>query len=547
MNRPHKKVIFLSLVLLIFLSFFGHENSYAQNFSLESANRDRIYFNAIFFKNQIVLGTSDGPYVLENRTITKGKFDYSKPGFISSNGEKLSPGQITLSKEYDFLLPDIYKDSYYSAFIHNDKLLIFVNGTMLQYRILTYAFKSLPSVRAISEHFLGTYSGIFNWDGTLAPNLPSYTSGKIVELSNGIAICWDGLYLQTDTITKNYLNTTNLSGDIIIGGQNLGSARDIFELGPNDYLLFTTFGLFRIDPAEDKSTKLVEAKDKFEPRIMLFNEYYLVFLVNSDIYKYNITSETLTLLYHSPNRIVDAYTTNDWLFYVLSEKSLTKINLLEKTTKTLINELNEPLNLIFFYNKLVVTGNFGMDIYDLATEKIHKNLISNEFNKYAYYINDDELYLGTVSGYYTLTLDGINSLYFVNNIEKERADARNNELKIPKIFTFILIGIIILLIVLLFYYRKKLSLVRDIKFEADQEDIIKSYIIKNISTVKISQITEEFNIDTNTLYKIFEGTNPGEFIRNERLKLVRKLRKEKVSEEEIAKKTGFSLSYLKKI
>jgi AraC-like DNA-binding protein len=547
MNRPHKKVIFLSLVLLIFLSFFGHENSYAQNFSLESANRDRIYFNAIFFKNQIVLGTSDGPYVLENRTITKGKFDYSKPGFISSNGEKLSPGQITLSKEYDFLLPDIYKDSYYSAFIHNDKLLIFVNGTMLQYRILTYAFKSLPSVRAISEHFLGTYSGIFNWDGTLAPNLPSYTSGKIVELSNGIAICWDGLYLQTDTITKNYLNTTNLSGDIIIGGQNLGSARDIFELGPNDYLLFTTFGLFRIDPAEDKSTKLVEAKDKFEPRIMLFNEYYLVFLVNSDIYKYNITSETLTLLYHSPNRIVDAYTTNDWLFYVLSEKSLTKINLLEKTTKTLINELNEPLNLIFFYNKLVVTGNFGMDIYDLATEKIHKNLISNEFNKYAYYINDDELYLGTVSGYYTLTLDGINSLYFVNNIEKERVDAINNELKIPKIFTFILIGIIILLIVLLFYYRKKLSLVRDIKFEADQEDIIKSYIIKNISTVKISQITEEFNIDTNTLYKIFEGTNPGEFIRNERLKLVRKLRKEKVSEEEIAKKTGFSLSYLKKI
>ena len=280
---------------------------------------------------------------------------------------------------------------------------------------------------------------------------------------------------------------------------------------------------------------------------MLFNEYYVVFLVNSDIYKYNIASETLTLLYHSPNRIVDAYTTNDWLFYVLSEKSLTKINLLEKTTKTLINELNEPLNLIFFYNKLVVTGNLGMDIYDLATEKIHKNLISNEFNKYAYYINDDELYLGTVSGYYTLTLDGINSLYFVNNIEKERADAINNELKIPKIFTFILIGIIILLIVLLFYYRKKLSLVRDIKFEADQEDVIKSYIVKNISTVKISQITEEFNIDTNTLYKIFEGTNPGEFIRNERLNLVRKLRKEKVSEEEIAKKTGFSLSYLKKI
>jgi hypothetical protein len=40
---------------------------------------------------------------------------------------------------------------------------------------------------------------------------------------------------------------------------------------------------------------------------------------------------------------------------------------------------------------------------------------------------------------------------------------------------------------------------------------------------------------------------PGEIIRKERLKIVKRMRKERASEEEIAKATGFSISYLKKI
>jgi hypothetical protein len=40
---------------------------------------------------------------------------------------------------------------------------------------------------------------------------------------------------------------------------------------------------------------------------------------------------------------------------------------------------------------------------------------------------------------------------------------------------------------------------------------------------------------------------PGDIIRSEKLKIVRKMRRENASEEEIAKATGFSISYLKKI
>jgi hypothetical protein len=49
------------------------------------------------------------------------------------------------------------------------------------------------------------------------------------------------------------------------------------------------------------------------------------------------------------------------------------------------------------------------------------------------------------------------------------------------------------------------------------------------------------------LYDILGNDKPGEIIRNYRMEIVRKYRRLKISEEEIAQKTGFSISYLKKI
>ena len=43
------------------------------------------------------------------------------------------------------------------------------------------------------------------------------------------------------------------------------------------------------------------------------------------------------------------------------------------------------------------------------------------------------------------------------------------------------------------------------------------------------------------------SVNPGEVILAKRVSLVKKLRKRNTSEEEIAKATGFSISYLKKV
>ena len=60
-------------------------------------------------------------------------------------------------------------------------------------------------------------------------------------------------------------------------------------------------------------------------------------------------------------------------------------------------------------------------------------------------------------------------------------------------------------------------------------------------------LCEEFKLTVNLLYNILGNKKPGKIIRNERLKIVKKMRRQKVSEEIISKATGFSRSYLKKI
>ena len=78
-------------------------------------------------------------------------------------------------------------------------------------------------------------------------------------------------------------------------------------------------------------------------------------------------------------------------------------------------------------------------------------------------------------------------------------------------------------------------------------DKIESFIRLNIQNVSVELICETFDLPVNALYKALGNVKPGEIIRKERLKIVKRMRKERASEEEIAKATGFSISYLKKI
>ena len=79
------------------------------------------------------------------------------------------------------------------------------------------------------------------------------------------------------------------------------------------------------------------------------------------------------------------------------------------------------------------------------------------------------------------------------------------------------------------------------------KDKIEAFIRLNIQNVSVELICETFDLPVNALYKTLGNVKPGEIIRKERLIIVKRMRREKASEEEIAKATGFSISYLKKV
>ncbi|CAI8285978.1 MAG: Uncharacterised protein [Polaribacter sp. SA4-10] len=76
---------------------------------------------------------------------------------------------------------------------------------------------------------------------------------------------------------------------------------------------------------------------------------------------------------------------------------------------------------------------------------------------------------------------------------------------------------------------------------------IESYIVANLNIVSLDLICSEFNLGHTKLYQIMETEKPGNLIRLKRMQAVRAMRKKGLSETLISKKTGFSVSYLKKV
>lgn len=161
---------------------------------------------------------------------------------------------------------------------------------------------------------------------------------------------------------------------------------------------------------------------------------------------------------------------------------------------------------------------------------------------------------GTLNGIYNLTDANIESL---TSEADDKSLNKKDDNNITNVNYLVLIGIIMILsitiifmVVILRKSKAKHIIEKDIEAEnygeATKDNII-YFIQENITTVTIQSIRDQFNLTPIMLYEILGNDKPGEIIRNYRMELVRKYRRIKLSEEEIAQKTGFSISYLKKI
>ena len=128
-------------------------------------------------------------------------------------------------------------------------------------------------------------------------------------------------------------------------------------------------------------------------------------------------------------------------------------------------------------------------------------------------------------------------------------ETKTPELNRPKespLITKLFLILFFLLIIIGLLLRRKSKPV-NAKASSLRREKIDAYIDSNISTVTIKDISDQFDIKVHELYEIMDGVKPGKYIRDKRVKIVNRMRKEGASTEEIAEKSGFSISYLKKL
>ena len=533
-------------IILTILSFFSLNG---QNFEINKILSNNYIHNIVSNEKGVYIGTSDGIFVVDEAYNLK-LFNAKIKGAINQNFEPVNASLIRYTSSYNEFLPKFYQNNSVSAVKQDDHLLLVSRGKLFAYKKTFYSFESTPSVRSISSNYLGTYGGIFKNGAKL--EYPTYSSGKIREFDNKTFICYDGLYLVDDngnaTDFKSF-EYTSLERQSSFQYE-IGLIRDIIYIKKDTYVLFSTRGVYLFELSNKKLTPMyeLESQDDFVEFIDHVKSLGIYFFNKNSIYKLDVKERNIELIKRLDFSI--KFLTID------KKKGINKLYVISTSNKLLSYEyvgnkwvmqelcnLNPSSHSIYNVdNYLLIAGNNGLDVFDLTSYKFFKNVIPDELNKYAFYSDKNEVQLGGVYGIYKFNTEDLKSNF---NTPNEPNQKTNTEKAFSYEVIFILLLIILVLVVLLVLKTKNntaKSKNNDLKLKE-----IDRYIESNISSVSLKELTDHFDLKVHDIYEIMEGIKPGKYIRDKRMKIVNKMRKEGASTEDISQKSGFSISYLKKL
>lgn len=564
-----RKIIF---IFYYFACFFYSLEGYSQktkSFEIVEVRTDKTYFNLLQFDNQLFIGSSAGAIRIDGKKNIEN-IDPSLKGYLTVENNQLKGnssffGHIIKADEniYNYLLPSAYQNLISRHNIYDGHLYIINNGKLFIFKENDYTIShDSLSVRSITQNYIGSYKGIFKNGVKL--KFPEYTDGYIREFDKETFICYEGLYRDSNGISTSY---TNSKKEVVVAGKILGFARDIQKIENGAYVLVTNKGIYLINFSKNsvetinEDTKNLENFSVFKIERGSINLTRIFYTASDKIYYYAIQTKenTIGLDTKYGKTIRQAFFPNTIdKIYVLYDDKLSLFSLNQQTNKytedILINNLVFAHNFVFYKEKIMVSTNIGLHLFDIKKNKPYLNIIPLETNNRSLTVINDTVKFGTINGIVNLTDEQIGNIVkdLDNNISNSKKDSDNAN--INYIILISIIGILLIAILLLFKRLKKARLASnsnktvDDNFygEANKENII-HYIQENITTVTIQSIRDQFNLTPIMLYEVLGNDKPGELIRNHRMELVRKYRRMKVSEEEISQKTGFSVSYLKKI
>ena len=539
--KPILNKIFFLVYFFSILHVFSQEKI---SYRLVEAHTNTYIFNAIIFENKILFGSDVGVLSINKQTINVENDNIIGP--IQIVEDKIKKAQNTkFDNSFNYLLPDTSKKSFSSFIELNNRLYLINSGDLLVYEKKFHNLKSYPSIRTITPNYIGTYGGIFYKD-SIKLDFPTFTNGTIREYDSITIINWGGLSLIKADEQENYYNYNSSNSGIEINNMSYGEAIDSYELKHPHYYLSTTKGLYLFN-SDSRKIKLVR-KTQNGPYRFISGEKnisgikLLYFHDRKNIIEFEIEKKLFNTITNR-NEIRDVFSNEQFKYYILTENRLEYFDRnAYKNNIIILKNLSNVNNVRILKNFIITTSNQGLEIYDLNSKKITKNILKDELNYNAILMEDNIIKLGGINGMYEFSY---NDLIFFNNKTKLEIPEKKTDYSLY--FAFSTLLLILVLIIVLFIIKNRNAKVLFAKKSSYLNDEIIAFIKHNIAHVSVSLLCEEFKLSVNLLYKVLGNKKPGEIIRKERLKIVKKMRRQKVSEEIISEASGFSISYLKKI
>lgn len=549
----------ISLVIISFLelSFYSKGESTIDDLSgyeLFSVHSNAYFFNAEIIQNKILVGSNVGIFevINPNKLLLNDKL---KTGYVYlENGKIISLPYMKIGSatpQFKNLLPESFRNLAITGCKLNDLITIISKGRLFIYKKTIRLKADSLSIRSISKNYLGSYNGIFFKNKKIPQH--TYTNGFIREYESEAFICFDGL----TRISSNKMEIIETDEDWRnkIGIKNIETLRDIIKLKDNSYLLFFLNGIISSN-LKGSSNWVFKNNFAGEPKFISIHEkadsklpYEIIFIQKNKVYEYNIFNKKVKqILELDPNfgDIFDiAYEDLGKLYLITKDKLIvSRLNSKKNYDFTVLeSNLIDNHNLLWLDEFVLITSNTGLSAFNVYSNDFKRNVILDEFNDKAYYQTGDSTFLGTPHGYYSLSNNFLKSLIINSNSFEN--DEELPDLKSFKIHFYI--TLILLVGALIFIVFRNKHSKKDENLNVISKEKIIEYIDLNLSKVTVYSISEHFNTNLNTINNELGNIKIGQLIRQRRLEIVRKMRKQLRSEESISIITGFSMSYLKKI
>lgn len=537
----------MRLQLFVCCFLFSHLISFGQSDTvLNTVISHPFYYNIIKDKEGVVYsGSAAGMQRWEGQNSS---FITDEKGYVElgENGEPLIRlGGIKKHEnfKYNHLLP--YPNEIRTEFYANTakNLYIVTGGRLYIFDILPYAITYRNhSIRSISDHYVGTYSGIYHKGKKMA--YPPYTEGYIREIGDTAFVYFSNwLYL----FYPDPKATSDTAAPAFALKETMGEVFDVIaDPKSNKRFYFCDGGLYTSNAAGEERSFLFKHKGS-DPLVAVgFFENILQFCSGNEFWTYDLLSGKATLKLSLPDKVMSAVVLND-KFYLLTATELYNETIGGKYTK--LGSFTDAHTVLAINDKeLVVATNMGLYRINIETRETKVIIQGVEFNRRALYLKDKILYAGTINGLYQINVEQVDAI-IQNNMLAHRKTVFNQQWLI---LAAVLVLIIVVLVLFLINTRRKLKKIQLLdSAEKPVKDVtagdIVTYIKENLTTVSIKSINEHFNTNTVQLYNILKPRKPGNIITDLRTEIVLQLRKEGKSAKEIAESTGFSESYIYRV